>query len=283
MIPWRRRRGKRDITVWYHPAFRIPFPSSALHGMDPRRADNVLTWLLDRRIVTEASVQDAPEATWSDLCRAHDVAWLTSLDDATVVANVCGLPVSDVPVASIVELWRRGVGAAIEATRAALRGQDAATLMGGFHHAAPDRGSGFCALNDLAVAIAVARADGLYGRVLVIDLDAHPPDGIAAFALPDVDVRSVSVASGWEAGPGVLDVRVPPGCSDGPYLEAVDRVLADLGKPVLAFYLAGSDPLAGDPFGALAVSAAGLRERDRRVLSALSGVPTVVVPGSTLR
>lgn len=273
-------RGGRPLTVWHHGAFRLPFPSSSSHGMDPRRAESVLTWLLDRRIVRDLDVREAPEASWADLRRVHDDGWLARVDEDGTVAHLMGLPVDEVPVASIVELWRRGVGAAVEAARH-LRdhGGVAATLMGGFHHAHPDRGAGFCALNDLAVAIGVLRAEGLRGTVLIVDLDAHPPDGIAAFGLPDVDLRSVSGASGWDAGPGVRDVRVPLGASDEVYLAAVDEVLADLGDPVLAVYLAGSDPLAGDPFGALGVSEAGLRERDRRVFEAFGDRPTLVVPG----
>lgn len=53
-------------------------------------------------------------------------------------------------------------------------------LLGGFHHARPDVAGGFCPVNDVAVAIAAVRADGFRGRVLVLDLDAHPPDGLAA-------------------------------------------------------------------------------------------------------
>jgi len=59
-------------------------------------------------------------------------------------------------------------------------GRCALNLLGGFHHARPDVAGGFCPVNDVAVAIAAVRADGFRGRVLVLDLDAHPPDGLAA-------------------------------------------------------------------------------------------------------
>ncbi|MEZ4319712.1 MAG: hypothetical protein R3F61_19505 [Myxococcota bacterium] len=271
--------GRRRLAVWYHPSFRLPFSGSSLgSGLDARRADNVLTWLLDMRIVREDHVFEAPEADYADLRRVHDDDWLTKLDDPDVVSRIVGTD-GPVPVASVVELWRRGVGAAIAASRWVSENDGvAATLMGGFHHAGPDRGGGFCGLNDIAVAIAVRRAEGLKGRILVIDLDAHPPDGLAGFLLPEVDVRSVSGDSNWTAG-RIAEVRVPLGSSDRVYLEAVDAVLADVGKPVLAFYLAGSDPARGDRLGGLDVTPEGLRERDRRVFAAIEGVPTVVVPG----
>lgn len=272
-LPWRRAK----LDVWYHPSFRVPL-SSAPDGMDPRRADNVLTWLVDRRIVDQDSVHEAPEATWQDLRRVHADRWLEQLDDARVVSDVLGVPVGHVPVGSIVELWRRGVGASVEAARHVVaNGGRAATLMGGFHHAAPDRGSGFCGLNDLAVAVAMLREDGYRGRIAVLDLDAHPPDGLAAFELPGVEIRSVGVESAWEA-PVAMDLRVPPGAGDDVYLRAVDRVLDHLWAD-LVLYIAGSDPLDGDAFGSLAVSEAGLRERDRRVFATVGRRPCVVVPG----
>lgn len=272
-FPWRHR----PLDVWYHPSMRIPLTDLPT-GMDPRRADNVLTWLLDRRITTGPHVQEAPEARWSDLRRVHADPWLASLDDAAVVASVLGLPSDRVPVASILELWRRGVGAAVEAARhARAHGCRTATLLGGFHHAWPDRGTGFCALNDIATAIAVLRAEGFRGRVLVVDLDAHPPDGLVAFDLPDTEIRSLGVASEWTTD-AAIDVRVPVGTRDTAYLHALDGLLARP-KADFFFYIAGSDPLAGDPLGQLGVSEAGLRERDRRVFAALGDLPGVVVPG----
>ena len=71
-----------------------------------------------------------------------------------------------------------------------------------------------------------------------------------------------------------LDVALPDGCGDADYLAALDAALEALwarhagAPPGLLFYLAGADPHAGDRLGRLALSAAGLAERDRRVLGA---------------
>ncbi|MCB9676839.1 MAG: hypothetical protein H6737_17120 [Alphaproteobacteria bacterium] len=271
-------RGRR-LALWYHPSFRLPFSGTAVGtGVDSRRADNVLTWLLDYRIVREADVYEPPEATWHDLRRVHGDEWLAGLDDPDTVARILGYdgPVSS---SSIVEIWRRGVGAAIAASRWVSHEKGVAgTLMGGFHHAGPDFGGGFCGLSDIAVAIAVRRAEGLRGPIAIVDLDAHPPDGLVAFDLEDVEIRSVSGESEWKAG-GPGDLRVPLGSSDAVYLKAVDAALKLSAEPVLAFYIAGSDPARGDRLGGLDVTPEGMRERDRRVFAALEGVPTVVVPG----
>src|SRR4030095_9273029 len=75
---------------------------------------------------------------------------------------------------------RLAVGGTVDAAREALRHKCATlNLLGGFHHAAPSHGGGLCAVNDIAVAIASLRADGFDGKIAVLDLDAHPPDGTA--------------------------------------------------------------------------------------------------------
>lgn len=272
-LPWRRTR----LDVWYHPSMRLPL-ADLPSGMDPRRSDNVLTWLLDRKITRRKYVHEAPEARWTDLRRVHDDRWLDSLDNAEVVAAVLGLPSRRIPVASMVELWRRGVGAAVDAAHHSMVNRvRTATLMGGFHHAGPDRGSGFCALSDIATAISTLRSDGFTGRIVILDLDAHPPDGLVAFELPNVEIRSLGVESAWEAE-GAVDVRVPPGTTDAGYLAALDPLLEHLDAEFY-FYIAGSDPLISDPLGGLSVSEAGLRERDRRVFAAFGDLPGVIVPG----
>jgi len=260
----------------------------AAHGrplLDPRRGDDALTWALDRGILGPDDVREPVEIDWSDAARIHDPAYLATLDQPEALARVLGTDATRrIPVAGLLEMWRRACGGVLAAARWA-RAHDGIGLctMGGFHHAEPSKGGGFCALNDLAIAVARLRADGHRGQIVTIDLDAHPPDGTVACLGDDEDVYvlSVSVDSHWSVpeGPRVIDRRVPADCEDEPYLVEVDRLLAEIHhRPTLALYLAGTDPLRGDPLGGLGVSEEGLRERDHRVFRALRGVPTVAVP-----
>ena len=155
----------------------------------------------------------------------------------------------------------------------------ALNLMGGFHHAAPDRGAGFCALNDIAIAIAALRADGFEGRVAVLDFDCHPPDGTAACLGHDKRVWLGSV-SGTSWGPieGVDETVVPNGAQDEEYLVAVERLLSRLPAVQLAFVIAGGDVLAGDRLGTLGLSISGVRSRDLKVARRLEGLPQVWLP-----
>lgn len=279
-----RRWRRRPLRVWHHPSFRLAPGGPTLTPMHPRRADDALTWALDHGVLDPDDVATPGEIPWADAALVHDRTYLERLDDPQEVARILASDVGSVPHGAVVELWRRAAGGTLAAARWALaEGHVGAVTMGGFHHAEPARGGGFCALDDVAIAIARLRAEGLTGWVRVIDLDAHPPDGLVACLLDDprVEILSLSVDSSWRVPdrPHTVDRRVPPGTSDDDYLDALQRLLADAhAPPSLLIYLAGSDPLAGDPLGGLAVSEAGLRTRDRWVFRAHRGLPTVAVP-----
>jgi acetoin utilization deacetylase AcuC-like enzyme len=114
--------------------------------------------------------------------------------------------------------------------------------------------------------------------VAVIDLDVHQGNGTAAIFRDDPTVFTLSLHGArnfpFRKEASDLDVDLPDGCTDGPYLEALDAALDQLWRrhadepPGLVFYLAGADPHEDDRLGRLKLTAAGLRERDRRVFQA---------------
>jgi acetoin utilization deacetylase AcuC-like enzyme len=182
------------------------------------------------------------------------------------------------------ERARRSVGATIAAARAALAEGLAANLAGGTHHAYPDRGSGYCVFNDVAVAARLMQAEWhrvhrALLRVIVIDLDVHQGNGTAAIFADDPTVFTLSLhgAKNFPARKerSDLDVELPDGCGDADYLAALDAALAEAWRrhgdapPGLAFYVAGADPHEHDRLGRLKLSFEGLAERDRRVFEAL--------------
>jgi hypothetical protein len=135
-------------------------------------------------------------------------------------------------------------------------------------------------VNDVAVAIATLRAEGLVGRIAVLDLDAHPPDGLAACLAADRDAWIGSLSgSDWGPLEGVDETVLPEGTGDAAYLEALGALLGRMPRPRLAFVLAGGDVLAGDRFGKLGLTLAGARARDLLVAAELEFVPQVWLPG----
>lgn len=178
----------RDFLVWYSPEYRLPLPAiEARSGFEPRRADFAVWYLLDGGAIARESVRAPRRAEYHELARVHTPELLDSLGRPETLARIWAVDSADVPVDAVMRSVRLACGGTIEAAREVLSPRNprsvarrALNLLGGFHHAAPDLAGGFCPVNDIAIAVAAVRAEGFRGRVLVLDLDAHPPDGTAA-------------------------------------------------------------------------------------------------------
>jgi acetoin utilization deacetylase AcuC-like enzyme len=215
----------------------------------------------------------------------HTCDYLAKLENSRLSAaeeRALGMPWSDA-------LWARSrlaAGGTLLAARLALADGLAANLAGGTHHAFADHGEGFCVLNDVAVAIAKLRREGLIERAVVIDLDVHQGNGTAAI-FESVDEVFTFSMHGERNYPlrkmrSSLDVPLRDGTGDEEYLgslqEHLPRVL-DQARAHLGFYLSGVDVAAGDRFGKLALTEEGIRLRDRYVIETVRGrdIPLVIV------
>ena len=223
-----------------------------------------------------------PRVSYRALARVHTAEYLDSLDRPEALSAIFGVDPSALPVHSVMTSLRLACGGTLDAARSALkRGGASMNLLGGFHHAHPDRGAGLCPVNDIAVALAALRDEGLRGTVAVLDLDAHPPDGLAAFFWnePRVWIGSLSGVD-WGPLPGVDETVLPEGCDDATYLVALERLLRRMpARPALTFVIAGGDVLARDHLGMLGLTLAGVRRRDILVAARLKGLPSVWLPG----
>jgi acetoin utilization deacetylase AcuC-like enzyme len=269
------------MQAFYSDHFVLPLPAGHRFPMAKYR-------LLRDRLAAElpqVRLQVAPATSDGELSLAHEPAYVQAVAEGSLDAaqqREIGFPWS----AAMVERSRRSVGASIGAARAALAEGVAANLAGGTHHARADRGSGFCVFNDIAVAARLMQAEWqrrhrVLLRVAVIDLDVHQGNGTAAIFRDDPTVFTLSLHGAnnfpFRKETSDLDVELPDGCRDEPYLDALEGALTTMwarhreGPPELVFYLAGADPLAADRLGRLKLSAAGLAERDRRVFAACAG------------
>jgi len=226
-----------------------------------------------------------PEAaTDLELGRVHDAGYVDAVSRGALDERAqrrIGFPWS----AAMVERSRRSAGATLAACRSALDGGLGINLAGGTHHAHRAHGEGFCVFNDAAVAARAMRAEGRAARVLVVDLDVHQGDGTAAIFAGDPDVTTLSI-HGRQNFPfrkttSAIDVELDDGTGDDAYLATLSTVLPraiDRARPDLAIYLAGADPFRGDRLGRLALSKAGLADRDRAVLDRLAalGIPVAI-------
>jgi acetoin utilization deacetylase AcuC-like enzyme len=165
-----------------------------------------------------------------------------------------------------------GVGGTIEACRRALRDGAGVTLSGGFHHAFPEHGEGFCALNDVAVGIRALQAEGAIRSAMVVDCDVHHGNGTAAIfrADPSVFTLSIHQLSNYPAikPPSNIDIDLADGTGDEEYMDklarGLDRAFSDF-QADLVVYLAGADPYHDDQLGGLALTIGGIARRDSMV------------------
>lgn len=293
-----------NAALVFSPSYDISLPGlDWLHPFDGRKFSRA--WARLGELSDGACEQfllrpQAPIAT-EDLLRVHSRDYLDSLSASRVVAEalevkaLAWLP-SGVVARRILDPMRMACAGTLLAMRHALQQQAVAmNLGGGFHHAFRDHGEGFCIFADVAAALATVRAQGLLAAddpVAIVDLDAHRGNGVWDLCGSD---PSVSVLDLYNAQvypglfPGSIEefpFQVPfkAGTSDDAYLatlrEELPSFLASMPrKPALAIYNAGTDVLAGDPVGRLAVSADGVVARDAMVLDTLSGqgIPTVIV------
>ena len=176
-------------------------------------------------------------------------------------------------------------GGSILAGRLAMEHGIAVHLGGGFHHAFPEHGEGFCLINDVAIAVQVLRREDTIERALVIDCDVHHGNGTAAIFRGDPDVFTFSIHQELNypaiKPPSDLDVALHDGTGDALYLEMLQPYLPAILErhhPNLAFYLAGADPYKEDQLGGLALTQEGLRRRDEFVFEVLGNaeVPVAV-------
>lgn len=225
----------------------------------------------------------APErAATEDLLLVHTEDYITRLIGGELTAKEVrklGLPWSE----SLVRRSFHAISGSIEASRRALTDTVSSNLAGGTHHSFPDRGEGFCVLNDVAVATRVLQRDGLAKRFLVVDCDVHQGNGTAFIFQDSPEVFTFSM-HGAKNFPlfkerSTLDIELADGTADDEYLDTLSEALPRVAMhdPDLIFYLAGADPYENDKLGRLGLTIEGLRKRDEMVLAfaRARGIPIV--------
>ena len=273
------------LHLWTSHLHPVPLPKG--HPFPSAKYAPMVERLLAEELVAEAHLHLSEPAPLEWIHRVHDAAYVArvldgSLTDAEV--RVLGLPWSP----QLVTRARAALYGTVMAARTALANGIAGNLAGGSHHAFRDRAEAYCLFNDLAVAIAVLRDEGLVRRPFVLDLDVHQGNGTAAIFAGDADVFTFSIHSEHNypahKEPGSHDVPLPDGCRDEDYLAALGATVPaalDQHAPDFVLYQAGVDALEQDRFGRLALTHEGLAARDARVFRWIEerGLPVVVTLG----
>ncbi|MEM6667231.1 MAG: histone deacetylase [Pseudomonadota bacterium] len=258
------------LPVVHHPAYVARLP--ARHRFPMEKFARLADVLVSEGLVRPGGFHVPVEAPRGWLVLAHDPTYVDAVLAASVPPSIereIGLPMD----LSVARRARCAVSGTVMTARLALEHGIACNTAGGSHHARHAQGAGYCVFNDVAVATRVLKADGLSGRVLIVDCDVHQGDGTADIFRNDPEVFTFSM-HGTRNYPvrkidGDRDVGLPDGMKDTDYLDVLAAelpALLDRVRPDLVFYNAGVDPHGEDRLGRLALSDSGLAARDTYVL-----------------
>jgi len=244
--------------------------SARVIGLCLERSEMIIGSLAHEGLLGPDDVQVPSQASLQDLEAAHFTGYLDQTTNPAVLAEIFGVDPGLVMVDEVLSAQRYAVGGTVSAARAVAAGQIrlAVNLGGGFHHAEPDKGAGFCVYNDVAVAIRLLRSRGFDGRIAVIDLDYHEGNGNVSCFANDRSVGLYSIhGSQWTQlkSTGYSAHVLSPGSGDVEYLGTLRSTLPGFlsgNKPELVFYIAGNDVLWGDRLGDFRMTPKGVLDRD---------------------
>jgi len=254
--------------VVYHPRYDLDLGT---HVFPSQKFKMVHDTLLEEGLADQGDFLLPEPAPDEDVLRVHTAAYVQKLqtDSLTLSERMkLEIPVSE----STVQAFWLAAGGSILAGREALRDGFGANLTGGFHHAYPGHGEGFCMLHDVAIAIRALQARGAIRTAMTVDTDVHHGNGTAAIFANDASVYTLSIHQEnnypMPKPPSDLDIGLEDGTRDAEYLDALEKGLIHSLKamtPDLIFYVGGADPYREDQLGGLALTMEGLQKRDRLV------------------
>jgi acetoin utilization deacetylase AcuC-like enzyme len=253
--------------------------------------------------VDESDFINPQPASESDVMLVHSPHYVNKLMEGSLTAREelqMEIPYSP----QVVDTFMLHTGGSILAAERALADGVCINIGGGFHHAFPDHGEGFCMLHDFGVAIRSLQKRKLIQRAMTVDCDVHQGNGTAfifgntgrnaatlpSFPAPELglldprgnlhqgpckDVFTISLHQEHNyplvKPPSSIDVNLPDGCGDADYLAWLDNALGSglrQFEPDLISYVAGADPFREDQLGGLNLSIEGLKQRDELVFRA---------------
>lgn len=259
----------RGYKIFYSPDYYADIGEN--HVFPIKKFELVRDKLLAEGTVLSEEIAEPQPARIEDVLLVHTEDYISRLRSGTLTAKEIrklGLPWSN----ALVRRSFLATSGTINAAKIALETGIASNLAGGTHHSFPDRGEGFCVLNDVAIAIRVLQKENLARRFLILDCDVHQGNGTAFIFKTEESVFTFSM-HGSKNYPlfkenSTLDIELPDETGDDEYLETLTEALPRifLHNPDIVFYLGGADPFEKDKLGRLDLTVEGLKRRDEIVL-----------------
>lgn len=283
----------------YSDSYYLPIGQHVFPAEKYRRIRDLL---IATKVAAAEDFLEPQPATDEDILLVHTPEYVQKLKTGTLSESEImelELPFSQ----ELVQAFWLAAGGSILAARHALADKVSVNIGGGFHHAFPDHGEGFCMIHDVAVAIRRMQRDGKIGTAMTVDCDVHHGNGTAAiFAgtrtasalLPSSSASTVEQPANAPSGkmrgahagdvftislhqhnnypplkpPSSIDVDLPDGMGDDDYLAWLDNALSSglrQFEPDLICYISGADPYREDQLGGLSLTINGLKKRDELV------------------
>jgi acetoin utilization deacetylase AcuC-like enzyme len=251
----------------YHPGYDLNLGE---HVFPSRKYRLIHDQLLDEGSALPWDFVEPQPASDDDVLRVHDAGWVHRLKTGTLSdAEVVRL---EIPYSKeMVDGFWLATGGTLLAARNAVQTRIGFNMGGGFHHAFPGHGEGFCAIHDFAIAIRALQHERIIERAMVVDCDVHHGNGTAAIFAGDRTVLTLSLHQfnnyPNEKPASTIDVHLRDGIGDEEYLTRLGGALElAIGfAPNLIVYVAGADPYREDQLGGLSLTMEGLKQRDRLV------------------
>ena len=261
--------GNLNMKIYYTPKSHIDIGN---HVFPTIKYPKIHQRLIKTGIAkTNDFVEPAP-ANIADLLLIHTPEFIAKLREGTLSAQE--LEIMEFPYdPSFFDVLRICVQGTIDASLDALNRGIGIHLGGGYHHAYPDHGEGFCIVNDLAITTKKLIKEKRIAKAMIVDCDLHQGNGTAAALRGDSSIFTFSIHERdtypFESEQSSLDIGLPGGTRDQEYLTTLQShypQVLDSVKPDLVIYQAGADPYKEDMLGSLELTMAGLKQRDQYII-----------------
>jgi histone deacetylase 11 len=298
------------IPIVYSPRYNIHFfgLETLLHSFDSKKYGRIFQMLGQKFGLTLQDVYQPEPLAPKLLELVHTPKYLASLEQSAVAARVAEVPpLALLPnfliQARLLEPMRLATSGTLLAADLALQRGWAINLSGGYHHAKPNKGEGFCFFADIPLTLHILfqHASAPIHKALIVDLDAHQGNGYSTcFAYKDFtteqspsdlarevedrnelvyvkdsrihvyDIYNQDIYPNDHFAQNFITYNHPvrSNINDTAYLSLLRRTLPaalDASRPDLLVYNAGTDIFELDPLGHMKITAQGIIERDEFV------------------
>jgi len=271
-----------DIKLIYSEKYRVDIGA---HVFPTEKYRLIKDKLIKEGLFKEDDFLPPPMPDEKDILLVHTEEYLNKLKEGKL--SMMEILTLELPYSQeLVEASLFCVGGTIQVCSNAIESGLGIHIGGGFHHAFPDHGEGFCVLNDIACGVRHLQGAKKIARALIVDCDLHQGNGTAYIFRQDRNTFTFSIHQ-ENNYPGIkppssLDIGLADGTADEEYLQKlIENIpgIIDSFKPELILFVAGADPYERDQIGGLSLTMEGLKRRDELVIGWAkdSNIPLCIV------